>query len=380
MEIISAIASINALIIAFLVSRKKEKSTSDYILIAWVINFSLHFAIPFFIENKVLFHDSYWGFLMGVFVVAHAPFIFVYTSSLTNPNFKVSFKYFYHFALVLVFIATFIPYFSLSPEDRLKVVQQKDSLSYHSLLPMLALLLTRVYFLTRTIIIIVKHQYEIKQSFSYEDKVNLGWIKLIAYLFVGIIVLSFVLYGLVSAHIISVFQMDYLLISANILVFFYIAYSGYKQSSIQSLSSSPAAEAKETREAKTEKKPLSEPLSSKIMNEKDYDPVIQELLHQMEADKLYLEPELNIGNVANELNVHAHQLSKLINTQLNKNFFEFVNTYRVEAFKKLAADPRNKHISILGLAMDAGFNSKATFNRIFKNSTGLTPSEFMKNF
>jgi len=116
------------------------------------------------------------------------------------------------------------------------------------------------------------------------------------------------------------------------------------------------------------------------MNEKDYDPVIQELLHQMEADKLYLEPELNIGNVANELNIHAHQLSKLINTQLNKNFFEFVNAYRVEAFKKLATDPRNKHISILGLAMDAGFNSKATFNRIFKNSTGLTPSEFMKNF
>ncbi|WP_430814925.1 helix-turn-helix domain-containing protein [Carboxylicivirga sp. RSCT41] len=377
MEILSAIASINALIIAFLVSRKKEKSTSDYILIAWIINFSFHFAIPFCIENKVFIHDSYWGFLMGLFVVAHAPFIFVYTSSLTNPNFKVSFKYFYHFALILVFIATFIPYFSLAPEDRLKVVQQKESLTYHSLLPMLALLLTRVYFLTRTIIIIVKHQYEIKQSFSYEHKVNLEWIKLIAYLFFGIIVLSFVLYGLVSVHIISVFQMDYLLITANMLVFFYIAYSGYKQGSIQDISPTLVSEVIET---KTEKKPLPVTSSDKPLYEGNYHPAIQELLKQMEKDKLYLEPELNIGNVANQLNIHAHQLSKLINTQLGKNFFEFVNAYRVEEFKKIAADPKNRHISILGLAMDAGFNSKATFNRIFKNSTGLTPSEFMKSF
>jgi AraC-like DNA-binding protein len=100
----------------------------------------------------------------------------------------------------------------------------------------------------------------------------------------------------------------------------------------------------------------------------------------MENEKLYLDPELHITSVAIHMKMHTHQLSKLINIKLQKNFFEFVNEYRVKEFKKLVANPRNKHISLLGLAMDAGFNSKASFNRIFKNSTGLTPSEFKANF
>lgn len=94
----------------------------------------------------------------------------------------------------------------------------------------------------------------------------------------------------------------------------------------------------------------------------------------MDEVKLYLEPELNIGNISNQLHIHAHPLSKLINTQLGGNFFEFVNEYRLEEFKKFASNPKNKHISIIGLAFDTGFNSKTTFYRFFKNSTGLTPS------
>lgn len=79
MDIVSAIASINALVIAILISGKKQKSITDYVLIVWVINFAFHFAIPFLIERQVLLHESLWGFVMG---------IFVYTKSLTDPEFN----------------------------------------------------------------------------------------------------------------------------------------------------------------------------------------------------------------------------------------------------------------------------------------------------
>lgn len=377
MDIISAVAAIHALVIALFLATKKQKSISNSILVAWTLNFALHFTVPFGIERQFIFNESVWGFLMGLFVVSHAPFIFVYTNSLTNPNFKADFKHLYHFAFILVFVATFIPYFTLSPEERIEAVHQKENLSYYMLLPMLTLLLIRLYFLGRTLYVLLKHQNEIKQSYSYEDKINLAWIKLLAFGFLGVIVLSFILYGLASAKIISVFWMDYILILANMLLFFYIAYSGYKQVAIQ----------KEDLKTQNQKEIQNGAIDHKIEipktiseEEKIIHPDLNRLQNLMQQEKLYLDAELNIGNVANQLNIHAHHLSKLINVQLEKNFFEFVNEYRVEEFKKLVADPKNKHISILGLAYDAGFNSKATFYRFFKNATGLTPSEFKTSY
>lgn len=378
MDIISSIASINAIIIAILISNKKKKRINDYILIFWIINFALHFAIPFCIERQFLFHESIWGLVLGIIMVTHGPFLYVYTKSLTSTNFKFNFRNFYHFGFILLYAATFLPMLSLSPQMIMDIVEQKSDLSLYVLLPMLTLLFIQIYFLVRTIILIIEHQASIKQSFSFVEKINLNWIKLIVYGYMGLIILSFILYGLASAQIISVFWMDYILIMCNMVLFFYIVYYGYKQNAIQLVI--PIAAKNKSKhtfkilpETKT-KKPEADNIS------KIHSPIISELLHIMDEEQLYLEPELNIGNIANKLHIHSHQLSKIINTQLNKNFFEFVNDYRVKEFKRLVSDPKNKNISILGLAYDAGFNSKATFYRFFKNSTGLTPSEFREEY
>ena len=377
MDIISAIASLNALLIAFLISVRKKKSLSDYILIAWIINFALHFFVPFGIERQLFFHESLWGFFMGISIVAHGPFIFVYTSSLTSSDFKVSFKNFYHFGFILVFAATFIPYLSLPQEVRIQLVEQKSDLSFYMLFPMLSLLVIRIYFLVRTIIMLIKHQHNIRQVYSYEAKINLRWIKLIVYGFFMVIAMSFVLYTFVSAQLLSVFWMDYILILLNIVLFYYIAYSGYRQNVITRIVSIlPISNNGQSGIFEINQKLNGNKRPKTLLNH----PVIQKLNTLLEDEKLYLEPELHIEDVAIKLNIQTHQLSKLINHQLKKNFFEYINEYRVEEFKKMVADPKNKNISILGLAMDSGFNSKATFYRFFKRSTGITPSEFKESF
>jgi AraC-like DNA-binding protein len=379
MEFISAIASINALILAFLIYIKKGKTISDKILIFWVINFALHFAIPFLVDRQVLIHESYWGILMGVFIVAHAPFLFVYTNSLTNPHFKANFKNLYHFLVIVLFIAASIPYLLLPQEERMALALKKQDLSHEMFLPMMVLLFCRVYYLIRTILILAKHQYSMKQVFSYDEAVNLTWLKRITYGFFSLILLYFIAFGLVSAQLLNIFWMDYSLIVVNIILFFYIAYSGYKQKLIYTTEDSRHIVA----DKKSRKEVIPNTNNSQNKNnssETELDPIITDLKKSMLNNKLYLEPELNIGDLANKIGIHAHQLSKLINSQLNKNFFEFVNEYRVDEFKKLATNPKNKHISIFGLALDAGFNSRATFYRFFKNTTGLTPTEFRNNF
>ncbi|MDF2193231.1 helix-turn-helix domain-containing protein [Paraflavitalea sp. CAU 1676] len=109
------------------------------------------------------------------------------------------------------------------------------------------------------------------------------------------------------------------------------------------------------------------------------DELLQELLTYMEKDKPYLEPELTIYALADALGSNRHHLSQVINERLGFSFFDFVNRYRVKAVQEKLADPGARHMSIMGIAYDCGFNSKATFNASFKKMTGTTPSAYLKS-
>ncbi len=109
------------------------------------------------------------------------------------------------------------------------------------------------------------------------------------------------------------------------------------------------------------------------------DELLQELLTYMEKDKPYLEPELTIYALADALDSNRHHLSQVINERLGVSFFDFVNRYRVKAVREKLADPGARHMSIMGIAYDCGFNSKATFNASFKKMTGTTPSAYLKS-
>jgi AraC-like DNA-binding protein len=103
------------------------------------------------------------------------------------------------------------------------------------------------------------------------------------------------------------------------------------------------------------------------------------LLAYMVSERPYLDPELSLIDLARRLRTNASVLSQVINVGIGKNFNDFVNQYRVDAFKRQAVDPANSHLSLLGIALDCGFNSKATFNRAFKKLTGLSPREFIES-
>ncbi len=94
-------------------------------------------------------------------------------------------------------------------------------------------------------------------------------------------------------------------------------------------------------------------------------------------DEPFLNPDLSLRGLASEIEIHPNQLSWLLNENLGKNFNEFINHYRIAAFKTIAKDPKNANITIMGLAYDCGFNSKTVFNTYFKKETGQTPKQFL---
>lgn len=103
------------------------------------------------------------------------------------------------------------------------------------------------------------------------------------------------------------------------------------------------------------------------------------LLVYMTDEKPYLDADLSLTDLARQLHTNSVVLSQVINAGAGQNFNDFVNRYRVDEFKQQVRNPANAHLSFLGLALDCGFNSKATFNRAFKKFTGFSPKEFAGN-
>ncbi len=99
----------------------------------------------------------------------------------------------------------------------------------------------------------------------------------------------------------------------------------------------------------------------------------------LRKNKTFTNPDLSLSDLASKMKIQPHVLSKVINDGFGKNFFDFINGYRVEEFKRLAHDPRFKHHTFVSLAFEVGFNSKTAFNRSFKKLTNQTPREFFSN-
>lgn len=114
------------------------------------------------------------------------------------------------------------------------------------------------------------------------------------------------------------------------------------------------------------------------LGEREAEALQQTLLTVMEAERPYQNGDLTLADLAERLETTPHKLSELLNSQLEQTFYDFINTYRVREVQRRIADQRFRNLTILALAMDAGFASKSTFNHVFKKHTGQTPSSYRR--
>lgn len=105
----------------------------------------------------------------------------------------------------------------------------------------------------------------------------------------------------------------------------------------------------------------------------------QKLTQLIATDQVFLTPDLTLPALAQQVGISVHDLSYVLNAGFGENFFQFINRYRVEEAKRLLTSAQHRHLSILGIAFEAGFSSKTTFNTTFKKLTGQSPSEFARS-
>ncbi|MCK4663019.1 MAG: helix-turn-helix transcriptional regulator, partial [Bacteroidales bacterium] len=114
------------------------------------------------------------------------------------------------------------------------------------------------------------------------------------------------------------------------------------------------------------------------LKDKDAERYFKDLLRIMDTEKPYLNEKLSIQDLSDILGISRHYLTQVINEKLHKNFYTFTNEYRLKEVKKRMLSDKYKNYTILSIALESGFNSKSTFNTLFKNYTGMTPSEYRK--
>lgn len=212
-----------------------------------------------------------------------------------------------------------------------------------------------------------KHQKKIETFSSETSGINLFWLEYIIILVLVISILVF-LYNLIYYKV----NLNLFMNSIFLLVIYGIGYFALRQKEIY-----PSDE-KIRQDLELINQEIVSVNRKKIISDSDL------VVHKTALNKLmteqqpYLDSELTLMKLAEITQLSAHQLSYIINTGFNDNFFGYINNYRIEKAKQLLRQSDSKY-SILGIAFESGFNSKTTFNNTFKKITGLTPSEFKEN-
>ena len=365
--------------VVLLLSRYFKKRNVSDLYLALILLLTCYFQICYtvgFMGWYNTFRNTKINYFLINIGLALAPLIYLYVKSITQSNFKFKKNYWWFFApvgLVIVyrlFIFTYDalqPGFSETQNGILKIEWDEryvQSFLWFIETPWMLL------FLAYTFQLFFQYRRKIKNYFSNTFRLELNWILSFLILFS----LSFI-YGNVQ-DIISVLHTELHYVQRwwlNLfmaLITLYVGIRGYFTDTTKlnklSFSFHPTQIAiPETDEINEEKS----------LNTED----LKALTQAMEVDKAYLNPELNLQDLANLLGMTRAQLSELINSGFHQNFNDFVNSYRVEAFKTMLKNNRQEQLSLLGIAHECGFNSKATFNRVFKKLTHHSPTEYLKS-
>ncbi len=339
------------------------------------------YCIPMF--TPVIQHFFSWQLLILVdpFLVLIGPFLYLYVSSFKDEiTFRKAWPHFILFLVFLVFdyylyqlfISDYPPSSTLPPE-----IPHRSAAMIRVFVRITQMM---VYFFLAGRAL-SSYQRSIQHLFSETSRISLGWVR---WLINGYLVLLLLMIGFYLAILKNpeYFGLIILINTALVTPYMYaVTFKGITQPTLWQLR--PGLQKDRVMEdmhdaevlVPFEKEHENKVLKSALPQERR-DEIVSRILDLMENDRIYLQSELTLQDLADRLSIPSYQVTQSINEGLQKNFYDLVNGYRVEEAKRVLLDPASRNSKILTIGLEAGFNSKTTFNTVFKKFTGFTPSEF----
>ena len=345
-----------AVFIEFLLISKKNKSESDKFLTVWMFLILVQLFLFYLYFTEDIFQ---FPFLLGVespLPLVNGVFLYLYAGSLTEQLPERKRILLLHFVPVAALYFYLISFFILPAGQKIQVYLDHGK-GYETFedVKIIMIICSGIFYVGWSALLLRKHRKNIQDQFSDLEKINLQWLRMLTI-------------GLGGIWFIVIFFRNDLFIYCGVVIFiFLIGFFGARQKAIFSHNQPETAGAEQ--KEKYQKSGLTDELSESLH---------QKLMRLMQEETPYKKSDISIGELAERLRVHPNYLSQIINEREGKNFYDFVNTFRIDEFKRLIAIPKNQQMTLLSIAFDCGFNSKSSFNRFFKKATGQTPSEYFE--
>jgi len=308
------------------------------------------------------------------FHFAFAPTIYFYLKAQINRDFRFKATHLWHY----LFYAIYFLVNSVVFVQGKKAVDsfRSSELSYWlGWLESIAIWGSYIYYFYQSLRLYKEYRRWAETQFSDTETISFVWLRNFIYLIIAGEVFKFGWSVADRALGDLPFEQDWWWHPLTVTIICYVGIKGYAQHQPHRLVFNEKQQA-------TTSLPLENDFKDALSNRQqapnndysDWKPKIEQIFKEQQ---LYLEPELSLSDLATKLKTNTSVLSAAINQNFGKNFNDFVNEYRVEEVKLQLKDPANAHLSLLGVALECGFNSKSTFNRAFKKFTGQSPKEFV---
>ena len=368
MEAILYIGISQTLFAGILIAVKKPRMMANQILAAWLLIICAEMVIVLINETHA---DIY---PIKILPYTYGPLLLLYAKWMTTEEPHFNPRYLWHFAPFFAFLIAslvFIDERVITGTEGFLVI---DRFVSFRIIYAATFFISITAYSVATFVVIHRHQKRLKQLVSYSSgKITLQWLLGLSITFYTGYVLMFIVGGVdIMVHFMPFDPFEISFIGLTILTFLFGVFGFHQPSIFEEVVRVHVEETVEPINPETKKYQRSG------LKQKDVARYIKMIEDHMVASRPFLDRELSIYDIADQLNIPRHFLTEVINEHMGKNFYNLVNDYRVEEVKRCLEDPQFKHLTILAIAFDSGFNAKSSFNTIFKEKTGMTPSEYQK--
>jgi AraC-like DNA-binding protein len=380
----------NLVVLFVILFFRKENSLANKLLALIVINPGLNFINNIFILSDWIFQFPFVYFFFQGTAVFYAPLVLAYTNVLTGRRFKfLSLLNLLSLGLILLDLFYCLQFYQLPQNLQVDYLQGLTNGNYPEQMMIYSNLfvLVMLAYLVVALLQIRKYAQVANDFFSDTERVKLKYLLHFVWLLAILNIMLTIAYATFQTPVVEYFFIPVIINT----IYVYIVFYAFSQSAI--LSKVEFCNLMEDVDQLERFKQYQEPLckesralhvelarsSGKFkLAELEMEENYRKILQLFEERKIYLDPAINLTRLSHEINACSHNISMTINTRFNKNFFELINSYRIEEAKILLSSESSKRMTIEAIGIHAGFNTKSAFYRAFKKHTGQTPSEFLQ--
>jgi AraC-like DNA-binding protein len=382
LHLIALLGAIQGVFLTGVLAARRKNRTANRLLAAAIFTFSLHLVSAVYLSAGLVPVFPHFFGISYPLTFLYGPLIYLYAVTAADRSRRLAWRDGLHFGPFVATVLAGLPIYLMSGPEKVALFADLQSGTKPLLIRVADPLkfLSGVSYAVLTILFLQRHRDRVKESYSSLEPVNLRWLLWLGGGAAGIWFMALTFQVVESSGIATIpHSDDYVSLAIAVLVYA-IGYMGLRQPEVFHYETAeypiPVAEASEgarlpaelpVEAPRYERSGLSEPEAGRLRSS---------LEALMEKDRPWQDSELTLADLSQRLGTTPHKLSEVLNTEIGQTFYDFVNGYRVREVQRRIAAGDGHRLTILALALEAGFASKSTFNQVFKKHTGQTPSEY----